>query len=151
MAPQGFSNDVVAWSREHLKTFTRSGLILLPLESSCMHFPFHCNHLLLLKLDKYFLSPAVSPLCSSSQTISCNNQNICNNTFSHPKNTFCFLFFFFWHSFNSMVTVWRRAGAGKEIRADLPVPHLCQSCCSCFPVSPCTSCAQEIKSLRSPG
>lgn len=90
-APWGFGNEVVAQSREHLKTFTRSGLILLPLESSCVYFPFHCNHLLLLKLDKYFLSPAVSPLRSSSQAISCNNQNICDN-FSHPKRT---LFSFF--------------------------------------------------------
>lgn len=56
-APWGFGSDVVAWSKEYLKTFTRWGLILLPLESPHVHFPFHCNHLLLLKLDKYFLSP----------------------------------------------------------------------------------------------
>lgn len=56
-APWGFGSDVVAWSKEYLKIFTRRGLILLPLDSSHVHFPFHCNHLLLLKLDKYFLSP----------------------------------------------------------------------------------------------
>lgn len=52
--------------QEHLKTFPSSGLIPLALGSSHRHFPVHRHHLLLLKLDKYFLSPTVSPLPSSS-------------------------------------------------------------------------------------
>lgn len=68
-APWGFSS-ATEW-----KSFAGSGLILL---LPRLHSPFHCSHLLLLKLDKYFLSPAVSPFCSSWPT-SCNKQNICNN------------------------------------------------------------------------